>query len=66
MENDVIKKFKCFCNAQPKCEKCPLYSDNGSFCTFWTTKPWSTINEEQRKIIKSIIYDEETKVEKNE
>ena len=56
MENNVVKKFMRFCNAQPKCETCPLYSDNGSFCTL----PWNTINEEQWKIIKSIIDEEET------
>lgn len=53
MENDVSKKFMRFCKAQPKCETCPLYSDNGPFCTL----PWNTINEEQWKTIKSIIDD---------
>lgn len=60
MENNVIKKFMRFCDAQPMCEACPLYSDNVAFCNL----PWSKMNEEQWKTIKSIIDDEEMKAEK--
>ena len=57
--NNVTKKFMRFCDAQPKCEKCPLYYSSGPFCGL----PWDKISEEQWKTIKSIINDEEINAE---